>query len=119
MTTTLFDRLGGAEGITSISNAIVEAHKANPIIGVRFLDSDNENLKVLVRDFFMMGSGGPNQYKGRDMAGAHRGMNLTERELCSAIDDVLNVLDAHDIDGASRNEVLAILYSFKDEVCYQ
>lgn len=119
MTTPLFDRLGGAEGITSISNAIVEAHKVNPIIGVRFLDSDNENLKVLVRDFFMMGSGGPNQYKGRDMTSAHRGMNLTERELTAAIDDVLMVLDKHDIDAVSRNEVLAILYSFKDEVCYQ
>jgi hemoglobin len=117
--TSLYERLGGAKGVAAISDAVVEAHKRNPIIHTRFLASDATKLKSLVSQFFSMGSGGPPQYEGRDMRTTHRGMNLTERELVAAIDDILHVLEAQGIDPATRGEVLAIVYSLKDEVLYQ
>lgn len=115
----LFERLGAASGVESIAAAIVESHCINPEIKARFLNSDKVALKILVRDFFAAGSGGPNNYAGRDMKTAHAGMNLNERELVATIDDVLGVLDDHGIDAVTRGEVLAILYSFKDEVLHQ
>ena len=118
-TQTLYERLGGAEQIASISAGIVERHRANPLIRTRFEDVDHDALTKNVADFFSMGSGGPANYEGRDMPTAHKGMNLNERELIAVIDDVLAVLDAHDVDPVSRNEVLAILYSLKDEVIFQ
>ena len=50
-----------------------------------------------VHDFIGAGTGGKETYSGRDMAGAHKGMNVTERELIAAIDDVLMVLRKHGI----------------------
>ena len=44
---------------------------------------------------------------------------LNEREFVTTIDDVLAALDAKGIDPASRMEVLAILYSFKDEILFK
>ena len=115
----LYERLGGAETIASISSEIVDRHLANPTIQVRFVDSDVDTLKRLVTEFFSMGSGGPAHYSGRDMVTTHRGMNLNERELVAVFDDVLAALDTHEIDAASRNEVLGIHYSMKDEVLFQ
>jgi hemoglobin len=114
----LYERLGGAEGVASISSAIVDRHLANDVIKTRFINNDPALLKELTNAFFAMGSGGPNNYQGRDMRTAHTGMNLNERELVAAIDDVLGVLDDHRIDAVTRTEVLGILYSFKDEVLF-
>ncbi len=118
-TATLYERLGGAQGIAAISADIIRRHKVNPIIKTRFQDVDLEQLERLVGQFFAMGTGGPAKYEGRDMPTAHRGMNLNERELVAAVDDVLAALDARGIDPATRSEVLAILYSLKGEVLYQ
>jgi hemoglobin len=118
-TKTLYERLGGAEGVAAISADIVDRHLANPLIKVRFADSDVEQLKRRVTEFFSMGSGGPAEYSGRDMPTTHKGMNINERELVAVFDDALAAMDARGIDSVSRNEVLAILYSLKDEVLYQ
>ena len=118
-TRTLYERLGGAEGIASISADLVRRHLENPLIKMRFVDSDPAQLTKHVIDFFSMGSGGPAQYTGRDMPTAHKAMNINERELVTVLDDALDALDAHDVDPVSRNEVLAILWSLKDEVLFQ
>ncbi|MBL4769982.1 MAG: group 1 truncated hemoglobin [Planctomycetes bacterium] len=116
---TLFERLGGAEGCAAIAELVVENHLKNPDINKRFLDSDPAALKVLVRTFFAAGTGGPNEYEGRDMVTAHTGMNLNEREFVSTIDDVLAAIDERGLDAGVRSEVLAILYSFKDDILFR
>jgi hemoglobin len=119
MSSTLYERLGGASGVEAIANEVVDRHFANPIIKTRFIGHEIAELKVLSRDFFSAGTGGPNHYAGRDMRTAHVGLNLNERELVAVIDDVLVTLDAHEIDAGTRAEILAILYSFKDEILFQ
>jgi hemoglobin len=116
----LFERLGGTEGIEAIASDVVDRHLVNPIIKPYFAKvEDVDALKSLVADFFNMGTGGPAQYQGRDMRSAHLGMNLNERDLVSAIDDVLAVLDSREIAPSARAEVLTILYTFKEEILFQ
>jgi len=121
MTTTpsLFERLGGADTVASIACDIVDRHMVNPEINARFANTEEAEIKKLVVDFFTMGTGGPNNYQGRDMVSSHAGMNINEREFIAVLDDALKALDAHNVDSAARGEVLAILYSMKDEVLYQ
>ncbi len=57
--------------------------------------------------------------KGRDMATTHKGLNISEADFLAAIDDILFVLDSHQVDRVSRNELLATLYSMKDAVIKQ
>ncbi|MEX0813867.1 MAG: group 1 truncated hemoglobin [Chitinophagales bacterium] len=116
--TTLFERLGGHSGVSEIVKDAVEAHMNNPVIKVRFLPykEDPENLKKIKEhlvQFFSAGSGAQVEYHGKEMPDAHRGMNINAEEYMAAIDDIMSVLEKHNIDENSRNEVLAILWSLK------
>ena len=62
------------------------------------------------------GTGGPEAYTGKDMVATHKGMNINEQEFMSVIDDAMDALQKNDIDEATRNEVLAVLWSMRREV---
>jgi hemoglobin len=118
MNRTLYERLGGAQGMTAIVDAVVEAHMCNPEVSARFLPykEQPERLAVIKKhtvDFFSAGSGAAVAYAGRDMVSTHTGMNITAAEYMHVVDDILQVLTKHQIDDVSKNEVLAILWSLK------
>jgi len=119
----LFERLGGSPGIAAIVDDIVDAHMGNAAISARFrplLDTPDklDAAKGHLRTFLEAGSGGPQAYTGRSMPDVHRGMNISEAEYMAAMDDILSVLDKHQIDAATRTEVLAIAYSLKGEILH-
>lgn len=116
MSETLYERLGGEEGISAIARDTIDNHLKNPTIKVRFQDSNTEQLHKLVVEFFCMGSGGPQKYTGKDMKEAHKAMNINEEEFLAVLDDVMGALDKNNIAPETRNEVLGILYSLKGEV---
>lgn len=118
MTKTLFDRLGGREGISIIVDDTVENHMNNPEVSARFLPFKNKpeqlaTIKQHTIDFFSAGSGGPAAYKGKDMVSAHTGMNISPAEYMHVIDDIFAALDKNSIDEDSKKDVLAILWTLK------
>jgi hemoglobin len=115
----LYQRLGGASGIASIVDDVIALHLSNPLIKARFAAITPERLSVLTKitcEFFGAGSGGPETYSGRDLVAAHKGMNISEQELVAAIDDVVAALARNGVGQSETNEVVAILYSLKDQV---
>ena len=120
----IYEKLGGAEGISAAVDQIVDKHLENESIQHYFLvlkenPEHFEQFKQHVKDFLGAGTGGGTEYKGRDMVGAHKGLNISEAEFLSAIDDILFVLDDNKVDRVSRNELLAVLYSMKGAVIKQ
>jgi hemoglobin len=120
----LFERLGGANGIAAIVDDVVDTHLNNPFISARFLPylDQPERLAVIKKhtvDFFSAGSGGPAAYTGRDMLVTHRGMNIGADEYMYVMDDIMLVLDKHQIDTESKKEVLSILWSLKGMIIAQ
>jgi hemoglobin len=118
MTNTLFDRLGGKDGITAIVDDTVMAHMNNPAIKARFLPYKDqpERLAVIKQhtvEFFSMGSGGNVAYTGKDMVTAHTGMNISPEEYMHVIDDIFLALDKHGMTEETKKDVLAILWSLK------
>ena len=118
---TLFERLGGTPGITSIVDDVIEAHMNNPAINARFLPYQEQperlaKIRQHTIDFFSAGSGGPVEYKGRDMLTTHQGMNISAAEYMHVMDDIMGVLEKHHIDEESKKDVLAILWSLKETV---
>ncbi len=117
MSESLYSRLGGYDGIARIVDDVMNNHLANKTIKARFeVVDDLDHAKKMAVDFFAAGSGGDQAYTGKSMLDAHRGMNISEQEYMAATDDILAALDKHGIDGATRTEVLGILYSLKDEI---
>ena len=116
-TTTLYQRLGGAEGIARLVDDLVAAHLSNPIIKTRFENiKDLDHAKQMAREFFSAGSGGPQAYTGKDMLAAHKGMNISEQEYLAAMDDIVGAMNKNGIDEDAKKDVIAILYSLKGEI---
>lgn len=120
----LYERLGASVGIQALVEDIVAAHMANPVIRARFLpyQAEPDKLKIIkghLVAFLCAGSGGTEVYAGRDMPSTHRGMNISEAEYMATLDDILMVLDQHQIDEATKKDMLAIAYSLKDQIIRQ
>ncbi len=115
-TTSLYDRRGQREGITRITRTMIDSHMANPLVSARYGASDMPKVERRVIEFFCAGAGGPETYTGKDMLATHKGMNVSEQEFVTVIDDAMAALETHHIDPATRNDVLAILWSLKGEV---
>ncbi|TNE96260.1 MAG: group 1 truncated hemoglobin [Gammaproteobacteria bacterium] len=117
MTDSLFNRLGGADGIARISSDVVDNHAANPVIGVRFAGSDLDQLKHAATTFFITATGGPSDaYQGKDMVAAHKNMNISPAEFMAVLDDALDALNKNDIGQREQEEVLFALYGLRSQV---
>lgn len=117
MSYTLYQRLGESAGIAGLVDDVMAAHLANPLVQTRFQNiKDLEHAKRMATEFFCAGAGGPQAYTGRDMLSAHKGMNISEQEYLAVVDDILAAMDKHSYDAATKNEVVAILYSLKGQI---
>ncbi|MCM5571595.1 group 1 truncated hemoglobin [Burkholderiaceae bacterium FT117] len=116
---TLYQRLGGAERIGAIVDESIDRHAVNPVLAPRFRGKDLPRLKKIGTQFFCAGIGGPQEYEGRDLRTAHAGMNVSEQEFVATIDDIVAALASHGVARPETDEVVAILYSLKDEVLRQ
>ena len=116
MSASLYERLGGTEGITKIANDLIDMHLANKIISTRFANSDVSKIKKSAATFFISGTGGPDVYKGKDVLAAHKGMNIAAGEFMAFLDDALAALGKNKICAREQEEVLFILYSMRSQV---
>lgn len=117
----LYDRLGGEEGVSSIVDDILTKHLSNPIVSEKFsyLSQEPEKMETVkrhLREFLGAGTGGTEQYTGVDVPTAHKGMNVSNEEFLAAVDDILEVLNEHNVSDQTKKDMLFILYSFKGQV---
>lgn len=117
----LYERLGGAVGISRIVDDLVDAHLNNPRIQARFLPYLERpdvvaDVKRHTCAFLGAASGGPEQYRGRSMPDAHRGMNISDAEFAAAVDDIVATLKKNNIDESSRAEIVGMVNSLKAEI---
>jgi hemoglobin len=116
-TASLYERLGQATGISQIVRDTIANHLKNPLVKARFENlQDLERVHRVVTEFFCTGAGGPEKYTGRELVAAHKGMNISEQEFLSAVDDIVAALEKNGIDPQTRSDVVGILYSLKAQV---
>jgi hemoglobin len=118
MSLSLFERLGGNQGITAIANDVVDNHLVNNAIASRFAESDIPAMKNAAATFFIAGTGGENVYKGKDMLAAHKGMNISATEFMAVLDDALAALEKNNVGQREQEEVLFVLYSMRSAIVH-
>lgn len=117
MATTLYQRLGEADGIARLVDCVMAAHLVNPLVKTRFENiKDMAHAKRMACEFFCAGSGGPQTYTGKDMLAAHKGMNISEQEYLAVTDDIVGAMNKQSLDEGTKNEVIGILYSLKGHI---
>jgi len=112
----LYDRIGGDTVAKAVTEDIWNNHSKNPIVNNRFSNSDPAYVKQKVFEIISATTGGSVKYTGKDMLTTHAGMNISDMEFNAVVDDVLKAFEMHNVGIQERNEVLAILWSVKDQI---
>lgn len=119
MTDTLYSRLGGYDGLAIFSTSVVGLARKDNLLG-RFWTNRGEDrnareLQLLI-DYFVKETGGQMYYKGRDMALAHQGMEITETDWTRFIEIVTSVAGDMGVGPVEGGEVMAFLESLKIDI---
>ncbi|MDZ7803421.1 group 1 truncated hemoglobin [Thiohalophilus sp.] len=122
MSETLFEKLGGRDGIDKLVDRIVDLHLQNEVAGPRYRALDDEvidHARNKVKEFLAAGSGGPVEYTGRSMLETHTGMNVNEAEYVAVVDDIMQAMNEMEYPRPVCDEVLGIAYSLKEEIIHK
>lgn len=119
MTTTLYSRLGGYDGLAMFSTKVVGLARKDDLLG-RFWanrgeDRNARELQLLI-DYFVKETGGQMYYRGRDMALSHQGMGITEADWTRFIEIVVSVAGDMGVGTDEGSEVMAFLDSLKADI---
>jgi hemoglobin len=115
----LYQRLGGVDAIKVVIDDFVGNVAGDKRINGRFANTDIPKLKQRLVEQVCAGSGGPCQYKGKDMVSAHKGMNITDAEFGALVEDLVAALDKNKVPAKEKSELLGILGPMKPAVVGQ
>lgn len=76
----LFEQLGGADGIRRVVDALTARLEADPELGALFAGVDGAALRHHRERYLAAVLGGPEGYTGRGLRDAHRPLAITEAE---------------------------------------
>jgi len=103
--TTLYERVGGAEGVGRIVEELYRRVLADEELAPFFSRTPAERLKEMQKQFISVALGGPLTYGGRTMADAHRGRGITRYHLKRFTSHLVAALRGH---LSSEDDALAI-----------
>ena len=115
----LFDRLGGYDGISTFANDLLPRLQSDPQLG-RFWenrgDDGIEREKQLLIDYLCANAGGPMYYTGRDMKTSHKGMKIGEDDWTSFLQHAGATLESLQIPKQECDDVVAFVLSLKEDL---
>lgn len=113
---TLFDRLGGKNGIDQIVSRTLDLSIADPRIASTFGNTNMQRLKKLLAEQLCELTGGPCKYTGRDMQKSHAHLKIQNFHFNALVENLQAALDEANIGYATQNELLAILAPMQRDV---
>ncbi|HAQ06035.1 MAG TPA: group 1 truncated hemoglobin [Bacillus bacterium] len=116
---TLFERLGGQEAISKVVDVFYEKVLADDTVNPFFKETDMDKQRRHQSLFISWALGGPNQYSGRSMEIAHKGMNLSDEHFQAIATHLAASLREFNVSDQDINEVLEKLSSMKEEILHK
>lgn len=113
---TLYDRIGGREGIQIVVADTVQRHLVNEQIKHLLDGVDTDNLVAQVTDFLVVATGGEGEYSGRGMAEAHAHLELTNADFLAAGSDLGAAMESAGWGEDEKQELLCAFVSLRGEV---
>ncbi|AYQ32504.1 group 1 truncated hemoglobin [Runella sp. SP2] len=122
----LYERLGGVDAISAVVDQFITNVAADPNMVRTFtpllqeVQKGNTARLTALRnnliDQIGEASGGPQKYKGKDMVTAHKGMNITDTEFNSLVNDLVMALNKFNVPSTEQNELLGVLGGLKGQI---
>jgi hemoglobin len=132
----LYERLGGDAGIKLIVEDFTPRALADPRVnwqrkGVKYggfsvhhnrseewkdTPGSEATLRYHMIQFLSLATGGPTKYEGKEMAGAHANLHITNAEFDASLGDLKASLDKLEIPNREQKELLAVIESTRAQI---
>jgi hemoglobin len=130
---TLYDRLGGEQGIAAIVDDMTTRVLADPRVnferqnvttnwvGSKYrawepTPANVQSFKARMVEFLTLAAGGPVQYTGRDLHEVHKGMRITNNEFDAMVGDIKTSMDKLGIGATEKRDLLAIVETTRKQI---
>jgi hemoglobin len=115
----LYERLGGQDAITKVVDVFYEKVLADDTVNHFFKETDMVKQRRHQSLFISWALGGPNQYSGRSMELAHKGMNLNDEHFDAIANHLAASLREFNVSDQDINNVLEKLTTMKNDILYK
>lgn len=121
----LYERLGGAYGIATAVDLLVDRLQANATLNKNIKTSEfhtqqfKAGYKFMVTAWTIEATGGPKCYPGRDMFAAHKDLGLTDYDFDVTAHEIRNTLYSLGAPPHEIGEFMDIIESFRSKVIKQ
>ncbi|MEF8806434.1 truncated hemoglobin [Natronomonas sp.] len=114
--TTLYDRLGGHDGIRAVVDDFYDRLVADEELGPFFEDADMERLRKTQTDFLCEAAGGPETYDAAPVREAHLHVPFTPDHIQRAVELLYESLDAFDVPEEDADAVVEAVAAYEEEL---
>ena len=115
----LYQRLGGYDGITGFANDLLPRLQADSQLGRFWQNRGDDGIareKQLLIDYLCASAGGPMYYTGRDMKTSHRGMKISESDWSIFLQHAGATMEALQVPKQECDEIVAFVLSLKGDI---
>ncbi len=119
---TLYDRLGGTYPIAAVVDAFFDRLAkdpvvlANPRVKEALTKARIPGLRFQTTAMVIQVTGGPYQYQGQGLGGAHKHLLITEAEWNATIADLTATLEEFKVPTVERDELIDLLSTTKSQI---
>jgi len=113
---TLYDRLGGRDGIRAVVDDFYDRLVADDDLGQFFADSDMELLRRTQTDFLCEAAGGPETYDATPVREAHIDVPFTPEHIQRAVELLYESLEAFDVADDDADAVVGAIAEYEDDL---
>jgi len=117
----LYNRLGGSHAIAQVVDDFVERIWVNEVLNANPMNKEamgisKPALKYLATELTCMATGGPQKYSGRGMKEVHSGLNISEKEWESMLEDFKTTLNKFDVPEKEQSELIQLVGGLKGDI---
>lgn len=113
---TLYERLGGHDGISAVVDEFYDTLVADDEIGPLFENADMAELRRTQTDFLCEAAGGPERYDGPPIRDAHAHVPLTTDHVQRAVALLYGALDAFDVPDDDADAVVGAVAAYESDL---
>ncbi|MGB5542697.1 MAG: group 1 truncated hemoglobin [Gammaproteobacteria bacterium] len=117
--TSLYQRLGGYDGIAGFANNLLPRLQSDPGLARFWQNRGDDGIareKQLLIDYLCSIAGGPVYYTGRDMKISHQGMQVGDSDWSSFLQHAGAALAALEVPKQECDEIVAFVLTLKEDI---
>lgn len=113
---TIFASIGGGPAVNVAVEKFYERVLSDPELVHFFADVHVDQLKSHQRAFMAAAFGGPEVYRGRDMANAHAGLGITDQDFDKVVGHLVATLNELDVPAETIADIGSALLPLRSQI---